>query len=88
METLFLLTIVLFGLLVILQVIPLHKVGRYLTCLILLFIFGPVVYGISRSKTTEFFSQSHHWWEYLVFFFLALIVLRIILNLIFPGRRS
>jgi hypothetical protein len=86
-EQLFLLAMVVFGFLVMFQVIPTRRVGKYFTWLILLMIFAPVLYGITRTKSLEWLQQRHAWWEYLLAILLILILSRAVLDFLFGRRR-
>jgi hypothetical protein len=87
METLFPAAIFVIGILVMFGAISTKKSGKYLLWVILAFIFGPVIYGIMKARAGEFLSGSHPWWAYVIAFFIVLILLRILLNFVFPWRR-
>jgi len=87
MDALALLALVLFGVLVICQVIPTGKVGTYLTALILVIMFAPILFGIAGARIREFLAAPHHVWEYVLGLLIILGVIRIIVNLLSPRRR-
>ena len=87
METLFPAAIFVVGILVMFRGITVRKSGKYLIWIALIFVFGPVLYGIIRIKSLKFLSGNHPWWAYIIAFFIVLIILRVLLNFIFPWRR-
>ena len=86
-ELVFLIAVVILGVLVILQVVPASKSWKYLLWIVLLCVFGPVIYGIAKTKSIEFLLARHPWWMYILIFFGAIFALRVVLNIVFPGRR-
>jgi len=68
-------------------VISTRKSGKYLLWIGLAFVFAPAVYGIAKANATGLISERHSWWVYLIVFFVILILLRGIMNFIFPWRR-
>lgn len=87
MELLFPIAIFVVGILVMFRAISVKKSGKYLVWIGLAFVFGPVLYCMAKAKALQFISGSHHWWEYVLGFFIVLILLRVLLNFVLPGRR-
>ena len=87
METLSPIAILIISILVMFTVISVRKSGKYLLWVVLILLFGPVTYAIMRGKTSQFLSGNHHWWEYVVGFFIVLVLLRILLNFVLPWKR-
>ena len=87
MEQVFVFALSIVSILVLFGVISSKKVSKYVIWIILIFIFAPITYCLLRTKTTNFLSGSHYWWEYVIGFVIILFLLRIILNFIFPWRR-
>jgi hypothetical protein len=87
MESVSLVLLTIFGFLVMLGVIPLRKVWSSLVGLVLVIIFLPVFIGIIKAEVNSFFTENHSWWMYGVGFMATLVIIRIFLNYLFPGRR-
>lgn len=58
METLFPAAIFVVGILVMFRGITVRKSGKYLIWIALIFVFGPVLYGIIRIKSLNFLSGN------------------------------
>jgi hypothetical protein len=75
-----------FGVLVMIGIIPRYKVFKYLMMIILSIVLAPMIFGMGTGKWRELSLMNWPWWYYPVGFLAALIVLRLIINFIFPGR--
>jgi hypothetical protein len=82
----FLLILVGFGFLVMIGIIPRYKVFKYLMMIILFIILMPMLFSMGAGKWRELSLMNWPWWYYPVGFLAALIVLRLIINFIFPNR--
>lgn len=87
MEPFALVAITLIGLLVIIQVLSPRRAVKWILLILLTFVFGPTILAISKGKTAQYLSQSHAWWEYVVGVLIFLIIVRLLLDFIFPWRR-
>lgn len=81
------LTIVVLGFLIMFRVIPTRKTGKFLFWIIAIAVCGPILLGILKTEALNFNPKNHPWWVYIVAFFVVLILLRALLNFIFPKRR-
>ena len=88
METLSPIAILIISILVMFTVISVRKSGKYLLWVVLILLFGPVTYAIMSGNADRFLTGSHHWWEYVAGFFIVLVLLRILLNFVFPWKRK
>lgn len=86
LQPFFLLILVGFGFLVMIGVIPRYKIFKNLMMIILFIMLTPMLLNIGAGKWRELSLTNWHWWYYPVGFLAALIVLRLIINLIFPNR--
>ena len=82
-----LLAVVFFAFLVTIGIIPLRKVGKSLVLLLLLIAIAPMFFSSAEYGTAKFFSMKHSWWVYVVLFFGALIVIRLVVSFLFPWKR-
>lgn len=83
----FMLMLVGFGFLVVIGVIPRHKIINYLMMIILFIMLTPMVVSIGAGKWRELSQMHWPWWYYPVGFLAALVALRLILDFIFPSRK-
>jgi len=82
-----LLAVLAFAFLVMFRVIPKGKTGKWFVWVLLAILFVPMLFGILRTKALDFVSGGYPWWAYLVVFFGVLILLRLLVNFLFPWMR-
>ncbi len=85
-QPIFLLILVGYGFLVIIGIIPRYKVFKYLMMIILFIMLTPMLLSMGVGKWREISLTHWPWWYYPVGFLAALVVLRLIINFIFPSR--
>ncbi len=75
-----------FGVLVMIGIIPRYKIFKFLMMIILFIALAPMVFSMVAGKGRELSMMNWPWWYYPVGFLAMLIILRLVLNFIFPSR--